>query len=209
MAEACGGRSPACPPRATREATTVAIVGGGASGLATAMLLRRSGIDCVVLERQSRDYVEQRQRAGLVEFRGVRMFTEWGLADVLGAFPADNTMEVRVDGEPVLIGQDAHAREYVGLLTPQQALVRNLIAAFLAEGGDLRFDVTEVALHGIDSARPVVSYAGADGVAREVECDFIAGCDGDHGVSRAAIPGGVLTAYTRDYGVTWLAILAD
>jgi p-hydroxybenzoate 3-monooxygenase len=173
------------------------------------MLLRRSGIDCVVLERQSRDYVEQRQRAGLVEFRGVRMLTEWGLADVLGAFPASNTMEVRVDGEPLLFGQDAHAREHVGLLTPQQALVRNLITAFLADGGDLRFDVTEVGLRGIGTDKPVVSYTGADGIAREIECDFVAGCDGDHGVSRAAIPDGALTAYTRDYGITWLAILAD
>src|SRR5258708_3875865 len=180
MAEACGGRSPACPPRATREATTVAIVGGGASGLTTAMLLRRSGIDCVVLERQSRDYVEQRQRAGLVEFRGVRMFTEWGLADVLGAFPASNTMEVLVDGEPVLFGQDAHAREHVGLLTPQQALVRNLIAAFLADGGDLRFDVTDVALHGIDTHKPVVSYTGPGGVPRQGEGDFVAGSHGAH-----------------------------
>ena len=100
--------------QATREETTVAIVGGGVAGLTTAMLLRRSGIDCVVLERQSRAYVEQRQRAGLVEYRGVRMFTEWGLGDLLGTFPADNTMEVRVDGEPVFIGRDAHAQQYVG-----------------------------------------------------------------------------------------------
>ena len=72
--------------QATREETTVAIVGGGVAGLTVAMLLRRSGIDCVVLERQSRAYVEQRQRAGLVEYRGVRMFTEWGLGDLLGSF---------------------------------------------------------------------------------------------------------------------------
>ena len=130
--------------QATREETTVAIVGGGVAGLTTAMLLRRSGIDCVVLERQSRAYVEQRQRAGLVEYRGVRMFTEWGLGDLLGTFPADNTVEVRVDGEPVFIFRDAHAQEYVGVLTPQQALVRNLIAAFLDDGGDLRFETADV-----------------------------------------------------------------
>ena len=88
--------------QATREETTVAIVGGGVAGLTTAMLLRQSGIDCVVLERQSRAYVEQRQRAGLVEYRGVRMFTERGLGDLLGTFPADNTLEVRVDGSPPL-----------------------------------------------------------------------------------------------------------
>ena len=192
-----------------REETTVAIVGGGVAGLTTAMLLRQSGIDCVVLERQSRGYVEQRQRAGLVEYRAVRMFTERGLGDLLGTFPADAAMEVRVDGEPVFIGRDAHAQEYVGVLAPQQALVRNLIAAFLAGGGDLRFEAADVALSGLDSARPVVSYTDGEGVAREIACDLIAGCDGDHGVSRGSIPDGVLTAYTRDYDATWLAILAD
>lgn len=195
--------------QAMPEGTTVAIVGGGVAGLTTALLLRRSGIDCVVLERQSRAYVEQRQRAGLVEYRGVRMFTEWGLADLLGTFPADNTMELRVDGEPVFIGRDAHAQEYVGLLTPQQALVRNMIAAFLDDGGDLRFEVDDVVLSGLDSQRPVVSYTDVEGTAHEVACDLIAGCDGDHGVCRGSIPDGALTAYTRDYGVTWLAILAD
>src|ERR1700733_57232 len=195
--------------QATREETTVAIVGGGVAGLTAAMLLRRSGIDCVVLERQSRAYVEQRQRAGLVEYRGVRMFTEWGLGDLLGTFPADNTIEVRVDGEPIFVGRDAHAQEYVGVLTPQQALVRNLIAAFLDDGGDLRFEVADVALSGLDGQRPVVSYTDRAGTAHEIACDLIAGCDGDHGVSRGSIPDGVLTAYTRDYGVTWLAVLAD
>src|ERR1700753_1398473 len=113
--------------QAPREQTTVAILAGGVAGLTAAMLLRRSGIDCIVLERQSRAYVEQRQRAGLVEYRGVRMFTELGLGDLLGTFPADSTMEVRVDGEQLFIGRDAHAREHAGMLAPQQALVRNLI----------------------------------------------------------------------------------
>jgi p-hydroxybenzoate 3-monooxygenase len=137
------------------------------------------------------------------------MFTEWGLGDLLGTFPADNTIEVRVDGEPVFIGRDAHAQEYVGVLAPQQALVRNLIAAFLDDGGDLRFEVADVAMSGLGSQRPVVSYTDGEGTAHEIACDLIAGCDGDHGVSRGSIPGGVLTAYTRDYGVTWLAVLAD
>jgi p-hydroxybenzoate 3-monooxygenase len=195
--------------QATREETPVVIVGGGVAGLTAAMLLRRSGIDCVVLERQTRAYVEQRQRAGLVEYRGVRMFADWGLAELLGTYPADNTMEVRVDGEAVLVGRDAHAQEFVGVLTPQQALVRNLVAAFLADGGDLRFEVSDVDLGDLGARRPVVSCTDAAGVARQITCDLIAGCDGDHGVSRGSIPDGVLTAYTRDYGVTWLAILAD
>src|SRR5579863_1942261 len=195
--------------QATREETTVAIVGGGVAGLTAAMLLRRSGIDCVVLERQSRAYVERRQRAGVVEYRGVRMFTEWGLGDLLGTFPADNTIELRVDGEPVFIGRDTHAQEHAGVLAPQQALVRNLVATFLADGGDLRFEAADVTMNGLDSPRPVVSYTDAEGIAHQIACGLIAGCDGDHGVSRESVPGGVLTAYTRDYGVTWLAVLAD
>jgi p-hydroxybenzoate 3-monooxygenase len=95
------------------------------------------------------------------------------------------------------------------VLAPQQALVRNLIAAFLGDGGDLRFAAADVAMSGLGSSRPVVSYTDGDGIAREIACDLIAGCDGDHGVSRQSIPAGVLTAYTRDYGVTWLAVLAD
>ena len=96
------------------------------------------------------------------------MFTEWGLGDLLGTFPADNTVEVRVDGEPVFIGRDAHAQEYVGVLTPQQALVRNLIAAFLGDGGDLRFEVADVAMSGLGSQRPIVSYTDGAGTAREI-----------------------------------------
>ncbi|HTU74116.1 MAG TPA: 4-hydroxybenzoate 3-monooxygenase [Trebonia sp.] len=195
--------------QATREETTVAIVGGGVAGLTTAMMLRRAGVSCVVLERQSRAYVEQRQRAGLVEYRGVRMFTEWGLGHLLGTFTADNTMEVRVDGQSLFVGRDAHAQEHVGVLAPQQALVRNLVAAFLGDGGDLRFQAADVALSGLESQRPVVTYTDGDGTVHEISCDLIAGCDGDHGACRASIPDGVLTAYSRDYGVTWLAILAD
>jgi p-hydroxybenzoate 3-monooxygenase len=192
-----------------RESTTVAIVGGGVSGLTTAMLLRRSGIDCVVLERQSRAYVEQRQRAGVVEYRGVRMFEQWGLGRLLGSFPADNTLEIRVDGATRLLGQDAYSRKTVGQAVPQQVLVRNLIAAFAADGGDLRFEAADVTMRGLDGERPVVGYTGADGTAREIECQFVAGCDGDHGISNASVPAGTLTEYAFDYGISWVTILAD
>ncbi len=207
MTSASRGDDPPNPPRALREATTVAVVGGGVAGLTAAMLLRRSGIACIVLERQSRDYVEQRQRAGVGEYRGVRMCQQWGRPELLGRFPADNTIAGRLDGEPVLAGR--------GFMLPQQVLVRNLIAAFLAGGdaggqrGDLRFGVADVTLHGLDTDQPAVAYTDADGTAREIECDFVAGCDGDHGVCRSGIPDGVLTACTRDYGITWLTILAD
>jgi p-hydroxybenzoate 3-monooxygenase len=192
-----------------RESTTVAIVGGGVSGLTAAMLLRKSGVGCVVLERQARDYVEARQRAGLVEYRGIRMFKEWGLEHLLGSFPANNALEIRVDGVTRLFGTDPYTNETVAQLVPQQALVRNLITTFLAEGGDLRFEVTDVTVRGLDGDKPVVRCTGPDGTAHEIECDFVAGCDGDHGVTNASVPDGAITAHAFDYGVTWLTILAD
>lgn len=194
---------------AQRESTTVAIVGGGVSGLTTAMLLRQSGIDSVVLERQTRDYVERRQRAGLVEYRGVRMFREWGLERLLGTHPANNTLEVRVDGEACYLGRDEHSQEAVGQLVPQQALVRALIAEFLAGGGDLRFEAADVSLAGIETSRPVVRYTDSGNTAHEIECDFVAGCDGDHGVTNACVPAGAGAEYAHDFDITWLTILAE
>ena len=198
---------------ALRETTTVAIVGGGVSGLTAAMLLRRSGVDSIVLERQARGHVEQRQRAGLVEYRGLRMFRQHGLGDMLGGFPADDTLEVRVAGESRYLGNSAEGLDgpgrTAGTAVPQQVLVRGLIAAFLADGGDLRFEAADVALQDLESARPVVTYTDTDGNERAIECDFVAGCDGDHGVSNSSVPDGALTAYPFDYGISWLTILAD
>jgi p-hydroxybenzoate 3-monooxygenase len=194
---------------AVRESTTVAIVGGGVSGLTTAMLLRSCGVDSIVLERRTRPYVEERQRAGLVEHRAVRMFEQWGLGHVLHGFPGEGFLEVRVDGRPRLLAEDLPGMEGASKSVPQQSLVRGLIAALLADGGDLRFEATDVALHELDSDRPVVSYTDPDGEAHEIECCFVAGCDGDRGVSAASIPADSGTTHAYDYGIWWLTILAD
>ena len=123
-----------------------------------------------------------------MEYRGVRMFTEWGLGDLLGTFPADNTIEVRVDGEPVFIGRDAHAQEYVGVMAPQQALVRNLIATFVADGGDLRFEAADVALSSLGSQRPVVSYTDGQGTAHEIACASSRAATGTAASAAGAFP---------------------
>src|SRR5882724_3356158 len=137
------------------------------------------------------------------------MFREWDLEHLLGRFPAHNMLEIRVDGETRLFGADPYTSEYSAQLVPQQALVRNLIKDLLDNGGDLRFEAVDVTLHRLGSARPAVRYTRGDGTAREIECDFVAGCDGDHGVSNASVPGDAVTAHTFDYGITWLTILAD
>ncbi len=194
---------------AVRESTTVAIVGGGVSGLATALLLRSCGIDSIVLERRPRAYVEERQRAGLVEHRAVRMFEQWGLGHVLHGFPGNDYLEVRVDGQSHLLSEALPGMDGESKAVPQQALVRGLVAALLEDGGDLRFEAADVALHGVDSGQPEVSYTDPDGQAHQISCDFIAGCDGDRGVSTSVIPAGEGTVIGYDYGIWWLTVLAD
>jgi p-hydroxybenzoate 3-monooxygenase len=192
------------------DSTTVVVIGAGPAGLTVANLLRRSGIDCVILERQTREHVAQRQRAGIVEARAVRMFDSWGLADrVLGGVPSDGTLEFRVDGESHLVSDDDGSEGPPARLCPQQVLVQKLTAVYLADGGDLRFEAADISLHDLTGDRPTVRYRTADGALRAIDCSFVAGCDGDHGISRTAVPDGVLTAHAFDHGIGWLTVLAD
>ncbi|MFD8717726.1 4-hydroxybenzoate 3-monooxygenase [Streptomyces sp. NPDC059629] len=192
------------------ESTTVVVIGAGPAGLTVANLLRRCGIDCIVLERRSREYVAQRQRAGIVESRAVRMFESWGLADqVLGGPPHDGILEFRVDGESHLVDDSDGSAGPGARLCPQQVLVQKLTTVHLADGGDLRCEVADVSLHDLTGDRPIVRYRSTDGTLHTITCDFIAGCDGDHGVTRTAVPDGVLTAHALDHGIGWLTVLAD
>ncbi|GII82253.1 4-hydroxybenzoate 3-monooxygenase [Sphaerisporangium siamense] len=193
-----------------RESTAVVIVGAGPAGLTLGNLLLRAGVECVVLERRGRAYVEERQRAGVLDHAGAQIFEEWGLADgVLAGVPGDGGLEIRVDGEPRFLDFAELSGGRTGRLIPQQMLVRRLIGSFEEGGGDLRFDAAEVALHGLDGDAPWVSYRDAEGVVREIGCVYVAGCDGHHGVSRASVPAGALTTYSHDHGIGWLTVLAD
>ncbi|GAA2476281.1 4-hydroxybenzoate 3-monooxygenase [Winogradskya humida] len=188
------------------ESTTVAIIGAGPAGLTLANLLRRNGVDCVVLEVRSRAYVENRQRAGILDNHAARIFTEFGLADqVLAGAPVETKLEIRYDGEPRFLDVPALAGDRPSHLVPQQLLVRRLIAA-LPEGV-LRFESLDIALHDLDT--PVITYRDTDGVSHELRCAYVAGCDGFHGISRTSIPEGVLTEYTFDHGIGWYTMLAD
>lgn len=187
------------------ESTTVVIVGAGVAGLTLGNFLLRRGIDCIVLEKDSREHVEQRQRAGVIDTRAVRMFRAWGLEDrVVGGVPSKPVLNFRIDGatRALALAPDDHDD---GRFCPQQVLIRNLIAVF-ADGGDLRFDA-DVSLENIDE-RPRVRYRDSTGATRVIHCDLVAGCDGDRGVSRAAIPSESLTRYSHEYGYAWLTILA-
>ncbi|HEX4355318.1 MAG TPA: FAD-dependent monooxygenase, partial [Polyangiales bacterium] len=186
--------------------TSVAIIGAGVSGLTLATFLQKSGVPCVVLERRDRAYIAQRQRAGVVEARGVRMFERWGLADRLLGGPVAQTIEYRVNGVGrvfEVVADDGSP----GRFCTQQMLVNNLLKELIdAMGADVRFGVSDVAID--NDEHPRVAYSDATGV-HELACDYIVGCDGDRGVSRASIPEGILTKHSHEFGYAWLAALVE
>jgi p-hydroxybenzoate 3-monooxygenase len=191
----------------TRDTTTVVIVGAGVAGLTLGNFLLRNGIGCIVLEKHPRAYVEQRQRAGTIDTFGVRMFRKWGLEEVLSGDPVPHSEGgFYIDGQAMPIDVDVDSDE--SLYCPQQVLVRNLTEVFLRDGGDLRHEAADVSLEDVTGERPVVRYQDADGAAVAIDCDFIAGCDGFHGVSRRTIPRTALTEYSHEYGYSWLSALA-
>ncbi|MET8857369.1 4-hydroxybenzoate 3-monooxygenase [Streptomyces sp. NPDC004579] len=190
----------------TREDTAVVIIGAGVAGLTLGTLLLRNGVDCVVLEKHPRAYVEQRQRAGTIDAFGVRMFRDWGLEEVLEGEPVPHSEGgFYIDGEAMPIDVDD---DNESLYCPQQVLVRNLTDVFLREGGHMRYEAADVTLQDVTAERPVVRYRNADGTTTAVDCDLIAGCDGFHGVSRRTIPASALTQYSHEYGYSWLSALA-
>lgn len=190
--------------------TQVGIVGAGPAGLLLSHLLALRGIESVVVETRSRAYCEARQRAGVLEDGSVRLLSEAGLGDRLAA-------EGLVHGGIYLQfdGQRRHIdfRDLTGGRTvtvyAQTEVVKDLIAARLAAGGAIEFEVTDTAVSRLDTDRPVLSYTGADGIRRDLECDVIAGCDGFHGICRPAFPPGLSRVHEREYPYAWLGILAD
>ena len=187
--------------------TQVGIVGAGPAGLLLSHLLHREGIDSLVLEARSREYTEHRVRAGVLEQATVDLLVETGLGERLRREGLiHHGIELRFDGR----GHRIPLTDLTGRsiwIYGQQEVVKDLIEARLKANGTIVFDVEDVSLHGIDSSSPTIRYRLA-GDAREVTCDFIAGCDGFHGVSRDTVPAGTLRVYRHDYPFAWLGILA-
>jgi p-hydroxybenzoate 3-monooxygenase len=190
------------------ERTQVGIVGAGPAGLVLALLLRRHGIESVVIESRSRAYCEQRVRAGVLEQGTVDVLNENGAGERMRCEGlVHHGIYLRFGGRSRHIDFPALTGKTITVYG-QHEVVKDLIAAHLGEGAPLRFEVQDVRLEGLASERPSILYRDADGAACELVCDFVAGCDGFHGVSRDSIPAAALTVFERLYPFAWLGILS-
>jgi len=188
--------------------TQVGIVGAGPAGLMLSHLLHLAGIESVVLEARSREYVESRVRAGVLEQGSVDLLRASGVGSRLDREGLEHGgINLQFAGERHRIPMTELTGRAITVYG-QQEVVKDLIAARLAAGGQILFDVGDVQLDGLTGDEPLIRFAH-DGAVRELRCDFVAGCDGFHGVCRAAVPDGVLSAYERTYPFAWLGILAQ
>ena len=188
--------------------TQVGVVGAGPAGLLLAHLLHLEGIESVILEARSREYVEQRVRAGVLEQGSVDLLNEAGVGDRMRREGlVHRGIELRFGG----VGHRIDFPELAGgraiTVYGQQEVVKDLIAARLAAAAELRFGVSDLALHDLETEAPRISFR--DGAQEfELTCDVVAGCDGFHGICRTAIPMPVLNVFERVYPFAWLGILA-
>ena len=188
--------------------TQVGIVGAGPAGLLLAHLLHLRGIDTVVLERQSREHIERRIRAGVLEHGTVDLLINAGLADrLLQERMIHRGLELLFErvGHRIPLSKLA-GRELT--IYGQHELVKDLVAARLATGRPLLFEAPATDITGLDTPTPVVHFTHA-GREQEMRCDLVAGCDGFHGISRAAVPPTAAATYEHDYPYAWLGVLAE
>jgi p-hydroxybenzoate 3-monooxygenase len=188
--------------------TQVGIVGAGPAGLLLSHLLHLHGIESVVLEARSRAYVENRIRAGVLEQPVEQLLVDTGVGERMRAEGlVHEGVILRTDGRDHRIDFRTLTGQHV-MVYSQHKVVQDLIAVRLAAGGQIVFEAADVALHDITGDRPSISYS-RDGVVQVLDCAFIAGCDGFHGISRDTIPLASRSHYDRDYPFAWLGILAD
>lgn len=190
--------------------TQIGIVGAGPAGLVLAHLLHLQGIESIVLETRSRKYIEERVRAGLLEQGTVDLLIETGVGERLkreclthhGIELRFNRRGHRIDFNDLTGGKTV-------TIYAQQEVIKDLVAARLAAGLPLLFDVEDVSVHDFDEgASPSIRFR-SQGKDEVIECDYIAGCDGFHGICRPSLPAAAITEFDRDYPFAWLGILAE
>ena len=189
--------------------TQVCIVGAGPAGLLLSHLLHREGVESAVIENRSREYVEHRVRAGVLEQGTVDLLEASGVGTRLKREGLiHHGIELRFDGRGHRIAMTELTGGRSITVYGQQEVVKDLIRQRLADGGDIRFSVSDVRLHDIETSTPGVSFRHG-GKSIRVDCDIVAGCDGFHGICRTAIPSGALHCFERVYPFAWLGILAE
>jgi p-hydroxybenzoate 3-monooxygenase len=188
--------------------TQVGIVGAGPAGMMLAHLLSRSGIESVVVEARSRKYVQERVRAGVLEQGTVDLMTATGVGARL---KREGLVHHGIELRFARRGHRIDLSELTGgaaiTIYGQNEVIKDLTDARIAAGGPVFFESEDVRVEGFDGAEPAIRFKSG-GVEHEVRCDFIAGCDGFHGVCRPSIPAAALTIYDRVYPFAWLGILA-
>ena len=189
--------------------TQVAIIGAGPAGCLLALSLRRHGIDSVVIERQSKDYVLSRIRAGVLEWTSVEILRAAGVGDRLDAEGhRHDRVKIAWRAEEVLSIEFERLAGKPMVSYGQTLVQEDLYAAAEREQLDIHFECADVELHDVTSEHPHVTFT-VNGETQRVDCDSIAGCDGQHGVSRSAIPDDVKTIYEKAYPFGWLGILSE
>ena len=188
--------------------TQVGIVGAGPAGLTLSRILNQNGIESVIIEKQGREYIEHRIRAGVLEHCTMELFNLIGIGDrMMKQGMLHHGTELRFEGK-------GHRIDFTGLtgqqimVYGQQEIIKDLVAAHLSENRPLFFEVSEVILKNITSDVSIIEFIH-NGKNEVLECDIIAGCDGFHGVSRATIPTDIIDIFEHSFPFGWLGILAE
>jgi p-hydroxybenzoate 3-monooxygenase len=186
----------------------VGIIGAGPAGLILSHLLQQQGIDSIIIEKYSQEHVQERVRAGVLEQGTVEMLVELGLSERL---KREGLIHYGIELSFLGRRHRIDFKELTGrgiTVYGQNEVVKDLTRARIAKGGEIIFEAENVTIHDVQTDRPSIRYR-KDGSLHQVDCDFIAGCDGFHGICRPSIPAELLTVYERVYPFAWLGILAE
>lgn len=188
--------------------TQVGIIGAGPAGLMLARLLHLQGISSIIIENRSEEYIYGRIRAGLLEHWATDLLTEVGLGERMAREGVVHW------GNYIAVNGELHRLDFKALVGKrmtiygQQEVVKDLVAQRRRDGDPLLFEVGDVTVHDVTSERPKIRFTH-EGVAKEIDCDFIAGCDGFHGICRPSFPDSLLRGYEREYPFGWVGVLTE
>ena len=188
--------------------TQVGIIGAGPAGLMLARLLHLQGIESIIIENRSRDYIENRIRAGLIEHWAADLLADVGVGERL---KREGMLHWGIN---IGINGGLHRIDFKALVNKrvtiygQQEVVKDLVVRRLADGGPLLFEVDDVTVDDLKAQKPKIRFRH-EGRPQEIDCEYVAGCDGFHGICRPSIPDGVLSVFEREYPFGWLGILSE